>query len=83
MPECLELGDEASGLAFGVAAAEVVAAEVACRLSGHAPRSQLHGILACSSQKSVQLTSNLYRWHREQLGGFDEPREPSAADLSG
>ena len=34
MSERFELGDDASGLAFGVAAAEVVAAEVAVKLAG-------------------------------------------------
>src|SRR3954447_9450281 len=47
MPEAFELGDEPSGLAFGVTVGEVVAAEVAVGLAGreHVPDRAEHRVL--------------------------------------
>ncbi|HTP22186.1 MAG TPA: hypothetical protein VMJ65_21440 [Solirubrobacteraceae bacterium] len=47
VPEGFDLGDGASGLAFGVAFAEVVADAVAVGLAGaeHVPAGDEHGVL--------------------------------------
>jgi len=53
--EALELGDEASGLALGVAFAVVVAAEVAVRLAGgeHVPVGDEHRVLDGNERAAV------------------------------
>src|SRR5512144_2537250 len=53
--EGLELGDEALGVAFGVAALEVVAAEVAVGLAGaeHVPVGDEHGVLDRAERASM------------------------------
>ena len=53
--ECFELGDEASGLAFGVAFAEVVAAEVVVGLAGgeHVPVGDEHRVLDGDERAAV------------------------------
>src|SRR3954464_4177546 len=53
--EAFELGDEASGLAFGVAVDEVVAAEVAVGLAGgeHVPDRTDHRVFDCAERALV------------------------------
>ena len=64
MAEALELGDESSGLAFGVAFAEVVAAEVAVELAGgeHVPEAQMIECLTAPSARPWPIRGRS-RWY--------------------
>src|SRR5215207_7982201 len=66
--EAFELGDEASGLAFGVAVGEVVAAEVAVGLAGgqHVPDRADHGVLDGAERAFVAAS-----WFEAPVLGFE------------
>src|SRR5829696_5133431 len=68
MSEAFELGDEASGVAFGVAVGEVVAAEVAVGLAGgeHVPDRADHGVLDGAERTFVAAS-----WFEAPVLGFE------------
>jgi hypothetical protein len=64
--ERLELGDEALGVAFGVAALELVAAEVVVGLAGaeHVPVGDQHRVLD-GAERAPVADAGLRRWYWE------------------
>jgi hypothetical protein len=92
--EAFELGDEASGLSFGIAAGEVVAAEVAVKLPGaeHVPDRGEEGVLDGAQRAFVaaaRLESAVLRFEVVVLdadrrhGGFFEREVQPLRALAG